>query len=231
MGNWFRPNINFESISSYFWRNNLLLLLQRCERCRRTNYSELKPGGDDQEVLQEESASPSGPHKNWNRSKPNWTETNLCEAKEFSIKFSFRLSIIGANFSPGCGQRVSAPVLGVPSSRSRPRSTPVDGFQWRLIWLSLSGIQRVVRKLKQNVLRNRKTLLEQQKGNTLVPTQTHTLSSLSMNSICQQHLHLFLFLLRGAFAPQEVSDAFRLSPISRTLIVIWVACKLIPLIC
>lgn len=31
-----------------------------------------------------------------------------------------------------------------------------------------------MRKLKQNILRDRKTLVDQQRGNTLVPTQTHT---------------------------------------------------------
>lgn len=138
MGNWFRPYINFVSISSYFWRNNLLLLLQR-ER-----YDAIVVGvqiianwscGDDQEVLQEESdplpvwvfmVSMRGPTKTENKPKR--------KAKEFSIKFSFRLSIILANFSPWPAGLSGLSGMVAPSWPRVTRTTPVDGFQWRLIW-------------------------------------------------------------------------------------------------
>lgn len=137
MGNWFWPYINFVSISSYFWRNNLLLLLQRerCDRCRRPNYSELKrwrwPGsaaGGEQPVTRVGlHGLHEGPHKNWKQ-----TETK--SSKEFSIKFSFRLSIMLANFSPWPAGLSGLSGMVAPSWPRLTRTTPVDGFQWRLIW-------------------------------------------------------------------------------------------------
>lgn len=104
-----------------------------------------------------------GPTKT--ETEPN--QTNLCEAKEFSIKFSFRLSIIGVNFSPGCGQRVSVQVLGVPSSISTSADV-VDSCRWLPMKINLV-------EFKWNSARCAKTKTECFEEPTLVPTHTHTL--------------------------------------------------------
>lgn len=158
-----------------------------------------------------------GPTKT--ETEPNRTEAKATYAKRKSSPLNSHL---------GCQSLGLISLLAVASGyRLRCWGTlfsiSVDSCRWLPMKINLVEFKwnsARCAKTKTECFEEPKNFARAAKGNTLVPTQTHTLSSLSMNSICQQHLHLFLFLLRGAFSPQEVSDAIRLSPISRTLIVI-----------
>lgn len=241
MGNWFRPNINFVSISSYFWRNNLLLLLQK-ERERA-----IVVGGqiiaswsaaddqDDQEVCCRRRApswSPSGPHKNW-KLKPN----RLRNEKRKSSPLNSHLGCQSFWLIFRLGQRVWSSVWYghwygcsyLLASTTRP-TTPVDGFQWRLIWFWKQRAEfkwNLARCAKTKTaflfcFKGTETLLRHLRGNTLVSTQSHTLH-------VEDQLNLpTLVALSDPLRSARRFDCLRSPP---TLIVIWVACKLIPLIC